>query len=110
MHALTAPATSTRQDRDTRLVRSTLFFVVIGLWIAFGGAAIVHPETLSQLWSEIGQLPLSARVPAGLLFFPWVAALAVWDGGLESWLRDSIVIGLAWMSIHLVVPRTTRTG
>ena len=110
MHAARAVAVKVDDSPhgETGKVESLLFLIVVGLWIGFGGLTIVHPDSLSQLWTDIGRLPLAVRVPAGLLFLPWITALAVMDAQLEPWLRDSIVVGLAWMSIHFCFPRRQR--
>jgi hypothetical protein len=90
---------------ETRAVGVSVFWVVVGLWVAFGVAALVRPTFTDEVWSVFVRLPIGIQVPTGLLFLPWIAAVAIAGAGLEPWLRDAIVLSLAFLSAYLVYPR-----
>jgi predicted ferric reductase len=99
---------SPAEAKNAHLVAIGVFYIVIGLWVAFGVTMLVGPDTLNDLWSEFTRLPFVVQGPAGLLFLPWVSALAIRATTVDHWLQLAIVVSVGFMSVYTVHPRRRR--
>jgi hypothetical protein len=83
-----------------------LFAIFALLWAAVGLAIVLNPTGLSEVWQQIGALPIVVQLILWLLFLPVMAGVWVWQTDWPEFARIAIVVGLA--AFTLLVMRPTR--
>jgi len=76
-------------------------------WIAFGMAAVSHPDTLTDFWHWGQRLPLAAESGLWIGTLPWILALRVFETSWTEWLQITLISGLAVSCVLFSVPRDT---
>ena len=98
--------TEANAERKQSMLFNYVFFVfVIAVWLAFGYAAVTSAGSLDALWTSIRALPLIVQLAMWALLLPWMIALWIWESGWAAWLRILLVLGLAWVTIMITLPR-----
>lgn len=100
---ITEPSSDeTGTSRRLALVLWTGFTVI---WVALGVLLIASPETVSDLWTRIGELPLWAEVLVWLAFLPVVIAIAAWETSWAVWIRVVIIAACVIWTTYGFWPR-----
>lgn len=86
-------------------VGSTGWFVWnTGLWVVF--FVLLRSEHLDDLAGSIRALPLPVEIFVWIVFFPWVAATAVWTSGWWDNFRLTFVALSVIVWTLIAIPRT----
>jgi hypothetical protein len=81
-------------------------FVILGvLWLGFAAALIFNQSMLDSVWAAFRALPWALQGVIWLLVLPVTAGLWIWETNWPFWLRLTLVIGLAWVTIYTFLPR-----
>jgi hypothetical protein len=101
MTAETAP----QRPATARAFAYVSFAIMAGGWVAFTVALVGAPQTLDDVWTAVGDLPLVLEAPAWLLGFPFLLGLAIWQAGWDEGLRLALIGVLAVGYTLMFLPR-----
>jgi hypothetical protein len=88
----------------TAVINVIAFPLLAIAWLAFGVAALRDPAHPTRLWNWFRHLSLVVQGLAWLLLLPVVLALWIWHASWPLVLRLSLVVGLAWVSLYVMLP------
>jgi hypothetical protein len=93
------------RDWHGRAVGSAWFAAMLGGWLTFYMLMTTSEATLGDLFARIRELPILVELVVWLAFFPYVLALAIWNGGWPEVVRFLLVTACAVAWSLMFYPR-----
>lgn len=87
------------------LINISAFIVLSVLWLGFGAAIFFKRDALDHGWQRFRRWPILVQLTIVLLALPLVAGLWVWQTRWPFWLRLTLVVGLAWLTLYTFFPQ-----
>ncbi len=81
------------------------FAFLTTLWLAFGAALLLNQELVTRTWRRFRRLPSLVQIGVALFVLPIVLGLAIWQLSWPTWIRLTLLAGLAWITIYTFFPR-----
>ena len=90
-----------------RIINIFAFTVLTLLWLGFAAALLFNRDMLDTTWQAFRSWPLILQLVVGLLVFPIVLGLWIWETSWPLLLRLVLVLGLAWVTVYTFFPWKT---
>ena len=81
------------------------FAVLCLLWAGFGYGIVFNRALLNTVWASFRALPVILQILVGIIILPVALALWIWESPWPLWIRLLMVIGLAFASIYMFLPK-----
>ena len=88
--------------------KGILLAVFGALWLIFGAAVLVNPNTLSDVWNVVGGWPLIVQAVVWLLFLPLMVGLWIWQTDWPLVVRLALIAGLAAWNLLVFMPHRAQ--
>jgi hypothetical protein len=87
------------------IINISAFVILTLLWLGFGAAILFKRDLLDNGWQTFRRLPILVQLAVTLLVLPVVGGLWIWHNRWPFWLRLTLVVSLAWVTIYTFFPR-----
>lgn len=86
------------------------FGILTLLWLGFGAVLLFDRTVLDTVWQAFVAFPLVVQVIVGLTVLPVALGLWIWESELPVWLRLVLIVGLAFATVYVLMPRASKSS